>query len=559
MSWRSFTFSSKSALGIIVVSLCLSAGVLLPQTTSSLEGSDFQAGRIMDDEVFFNPNTMSLSQIQEFLNAKVPICDTDGTQPYAGTTRADYSASKGYYPPFTCLKDYRQDTVNKSAESGMCNGHTAGNKSGAQIIYEVAQSCGVSPKVLLVLLQKEQSLITDDWPWSTQYRSATGYGCPDTAPCDAEYYGFFNQVYMAARQFKRYALNPANYNYRKDRNNFIQYNPNSSCGGGEVYIRNQATAGLYNYTPYQPNAAALNNLYGLGDSCSAYGNRNFWRMYSDWFGNTFNAPFNWQTVNMTIYDEGKNTVLATDNLRPGERVFVSLKVKNTGSETWYRDGPNPILLGTDRSPNHDSKYCDTTWLRCNRPAKLREESLATGQVGHFEFYAAASNDLGEFREYFRPVLEGRAWMTNDTGFHIYTRTIAAFPWEWLSYDAWTDQTKTTRVDINNLSKGQNVYITMRARNTTATIWRNNGPNPLKLGTSAPQDRASILCKQGWLSCNRPVAQLEESVVPGQVATFAFTIKAPAQTGEYREYFKPVLEYRSWMLDNPHHIYLRVTH
>lgn len=28
----------------------------------------------------------------------------------------------------------------------------------------------------------------------------------------------------------------------------------------------------------------MSNLYGTGDSCSAYGNRNFWRMYTDWFG-----------------------------------------------------------------------------------------------------------------------------------------------------------------------------------------------------------------------------------------------------------------------------------
>ena len=54
-----------------------------------------------------------------------------------------------------------------------------------------------------------------------------------------------------------------------------------------MYIQNQATANLYIYTPYQPNAAALNNLFGSGDGCSAYGNRNFWRLFSDWFGSTF--------------------------------------------------------------------------------------------------------------------------------------------------------------------------------------------------------------------------------------------------------------------------------
>ena len=57
-----------------------------------------------------------------------------------------------------------------------------------------------------------------------------------------------------------------------------------------MYIRNQATAALYIYTPYRPNQGALNNLYGTGDSCSSYGNRNFWRMFTDWFGSTKTPP-----------------------------------------------------------------------------------------------------------------------------------------------------------------------------------------------------------------------------------------------------------------------------
>ena len=52
------------------------------------------------------------------------------------------------------------------------------------------------------------------------------------------------------------------------------------------YIQNQATANLYYYTPYQPNAAALRAGYGEGDGCSAYGNRNFYQYFTDWFGST---------------------------------------------------------------------------------------------------------------------------------------------------------------------------------------------------------------------------------------------------------------------------------
>ncbi|WP_414171167.1 hypothetical protein [Clavibacter tessellarius] len=117
-----------------------------------------------------------------------------------------------------------------------------------------------------------------------------GYGCPDTAACDSLYYGFFNQVYNAAHQFKVYQSTPTRWNYQAGRSNRILWHPNADCGSSQVTIRNQATAGLYIYTPYQPNAAALRNLYGTGDSCSSHGNRNFWRLYTDWFGSTSDGP-----------------------------------------------------------------------------------------------------------------------------------------------------------------------------------------------------------------------------------------------------------------------------
>lgn len=325
-------------LSIFLAAVCVFSG---SQAVSALSGADYKAGQIIDDSLFFDGATMSVGEIQGFLNSKVPVCDTNGTRPYGGTTRAAYGASRGNPAPYTCLKDYRQNTVNKNAESGLCNGITASNKSSAEIIYEVGLSCGVSPKALIVLLQKEQSLITDDWPWSIQYRSATGYGCPDTAPCDAEFYGFFNQVYAAARQFKRYARNPTSFNYRSGQTSYVLYNPNSRCGGSNISIENSSTAGLYNYTPYQPNQPALNNLYGIGDGCSAYGNRNFWRMYNDWFGTTLGSYLLRSSENATVYlisDENKYPIAdgsLLDALYPlGSVKYVSqqyLDRKTTGA------------------------------------------------------------------------------------------------------------------------------------------------------------------------------------------------------------------------------------
>lgn len=281
---------------MLVLFLALVGSLVVTPQVSALSSSDFQPGHIIDDGVFFNGSSLSAQDVQLFLNSKVPICDTNGTQAYGGTTRAAYGATHGNPAPYTCLKNYRQDTPAKLAETGLCNAITAGNRSAAEIIYEIGQKCGVSQSILITLLEKEQSLITDDWPWTIQYRSATGYGCPDTAPCDSEYYGFFNQVYNAARQFKRYSRDESSFRYRAFRTNSIQYNPNAICGASDVFIQNQATAGLYNYTPYQPNTAALANLGGSGDSCSAYGNRNFWKLYNDWFGSTLSGEFSWRVI-----------------------------------------------------------------------------------------------------------------------------------------------------------------------------------------------------------------------------------------------------------------------
>lgn len=261
-----------TAVVVVLALVCATFAAVSPNRSdaaSAADGRDWDAGFIISDEIFFDGAAMSASSIQAFLNQRVPTCRS------------------GY----TCLKDYRQTTPDRSGETGRCGPYAgATSESAATIIEKVGAACGVSQKALIVLLEKEQSLITDTWPTSRQYRSATGYGCPDTADCDTAYYGFFNQVWMAALQFKRYAANPTGWRHVAGTTVNILFHPNSACGSSPVYIMNQATAGLYNYTPYQPNASALANLYGAGDACGAYGNRNFWRIYTDWFGPTRVGP-----------------------------------------------------------------------------------------------------------------------------------------------------------------------------------------------------------------------------------------------------------------------------
>ncbi|MGY1665004.1 LGFP repeat-containing protein [Geodermatophilus sp. SYSU D00696] len=274
---------SRRLLGLAVSAVCCAALLIVgagtlpdgtpatPQLVETADVSQFDAGNIISDDVFFDATSMDAAAVAAFINAKGASCRTgsDGTP---------------------CLKDFVQDTYTRNADS-LCRGTYTGaaRESAATILTKVARACGVNPQVLLVLIQKEQSLVTNDGStlWANRYKSAAGMGCPDTAACDAAYYGFFNQVYGAARQFQRYAANPTGYAHVAGRTNFVRYSPKAECGGSQVYIANQATAGLYNYTPYQPTAAALAAGYkAANDTCAAYGNRNFYLYFNDWFGSS---------------------------------------------------------------------------------------------------------------------------------------------------------------------------------------------------------------------------------------------------------------------------------
>lgn len=333
------------------------------QNTSAAPVTGFVPGKIIDDMVFTKSNSMGPGAIQTFLNSKVPVCDTWGTKPseFGGGTRAQWGTSRGTPPPYTCLRNYSE-----------------GGKSSAQIIYDAAQEFSINPQVLIVLLQKEQGLVTDEWPLQSQYRTATGYGCPDTAPCDSQYYGLTNQIRWSARMFR--AIMNASPTWSTPYvlgSNFIRWSPNSACGGSTVNIENRATQALYNYTPYRPNQAALNAGYGTGDGCSAYGNRNFYLYFTDWFGSvrandTLNAHpdgtlINIDNVIFLVYAGGLHhianpTIFDTHHYR-----WEDVKPATTGDKkipfSWPIDYLQPGMLYSDNVGVYTTVAENGQWVK----------------------------------------------------------------------------------------------------------------------------------------------------------------------------------------------------
>ena len=181
-------------------------------------------------------------------------------------------------------------------------------RTAAELIYDAAGAAGINPQVLIVTLQKEQTLITKVFTTDADLQKALdrslGYGCPDNSPCQASFLGFYAQIFGtfdsennrwigAAKSLSR-SFTYESGGVRVGRGPLID--ANSRVFGGGPYVRpskqgdvvtfenetsngftgvpkeqsvtlkNFAVAALYRYTPHVYN-----------------GNYNFWKFYQAWF------------------------------------------------------------------------------------------------------------------------------------------------------------------------------------------------------------------------------------------------------------------------------------
>lgn len=232
----------------------------------TLDTTGFDPAYLIDDAVFYDSATMSVQDVTDFIATVNDGCvpGTDGTVCLA-QARFEVEARE---PSLTC-------------PGGLASAQDA---TAGEVIWAVSQACDLNPQALLVLIQKEQGLLTASGPTLTarDYEAAAGYACPDGAACDPAWAGFVNQVYGAASQFQRYRLQPGGFRVRAGVPVILGHSPDPACGGGEVTAANQATAGLYNYTPYLPNEAVTSGAGG--DECSSFSAWAFYGYFRTFFG-----------------------------------------------------------------------------------------------------------------------------------------------------------------------------------------------------------------------------------------------------------------------------------
>lgn len=230
-------------------------------------------GNIISDQVFYDTKSMTVQQIRTFIQTQNTACPATNNW-CARTMKVSWSA-------------YPKDEY-CAAVPGRANADTA------MAIAAFSAACGINPQVMLVTWQKESRGLDRTDPTAASYAAAWGWNCPDTGPggtanCSPAAAGFVKQLRGMTWQWSKYRqrIPAGDYRYQVGKTIDILWNvEESGCGGSPVTIRNVATASLYVYTPYQPNAASLAAYPGEGDRCSSYGNRNFFRMWQKYFGDT---------------------------------------------------------------------------------------------------------------------------------------------------------------------------------------------------------------------------------------------------------------------------------
>lgn len=156
----------------------------------------FQKDYVISDHVLTDTNTMTVAQIQDFLDKKGSCL----AKPYNGSTPA-------------------------------------------QMIYDAAKKFGINPQVLLTRLQCEQGLISKKTATQKQLDWAVGVGCYDSGNWNQNYKGFDKQIEGAAQTYRRHYDN-AQAELAKGGKVTM------TIDGENVTMKNAATYSFYKYCPH---------------------------------------------------------------------------------------------------------------------------------------------------------------------------------------------------------------------------------------------------------------------------------------------------------------------
>lgn len=271
----------RALSALTAAALCFA--LLAPSVAVAATAPPFDSTIVIADDVFRAAGSLSAADIQAFLEKNTGVLDTTLAPRH----------SDGTMQPVSLL------------------------------IWEVSQEFSINPKVLLVMLQKEQSLITKAAPTQYALDWAFGFGCPDGVPVDQrdpKYKGLGNQIWYAASRLDSYA--ETTWTPGLKRTICINCVTTPYTPDPNFVAQNLATYKLYVYTPHSHGPTS--DIYG--------GNYLFWTTYWRFFDEGPLAPAALKPV-YRFYNKSTGTHFYTAS--EAERYTVIRKL----AATYTYEGP----------------------------------------------------------------------------------------------------------------------------------------------------------------------------------------------------------------------------
>lgn len=537
----------------------------------------YDGGRLIDNYVFLDANSMSRSRIQSFLEAR-----------NSGLASLEYE--------LMCYGAGSTERQLYESAGAQCDTEIPAS----HIIYYASQVYGVNPRVILATLQKEQSLVTATNPTSWQLNQAMGYACPTSGNCEGT--SSFPYQIDSGTWALRWHYERANGN-----NSWWRQSSSWTCGtekkyykpnlypGKNVrfydendvhyrthYIENAATSAFYCYTPH-----AYNNpdgLYGrspYGTTGMYYsGSYNFVYWFEEWFGTTFASNFV-----SSAYD-------SCCNIEAPEKTTTTytavIRFENDGQVTWYDDNAitaynlqnkkDPVHLRTANDIGRFSMFGSNWNGNQNVPSRTfskvyaddgvtltqTQNKVRPGEIAEWEIALTVPEDLapGTYYEQFRPSLYRNEdefvgdWATIkievlplfESESYFRCCHVEALPGEIKSAEVWYENTgwKTWYGETLANATGRSKVLLYTAdppgaSNSLGMLWNSNMNTPARDFTAVYEsDGVTLASNQG-------------RVKRGQIAKYDISFYVPYTTepGRYRNRLQPGRHGSPYAFNQPH--------
>lgn len=234
-----------------------------------------------------------------------------------------------------------------------------------------------------------------------------------------------------------------------------------------------------------------------------------------------------------------------------ERVQWALRMKNTGTQTWYRDGDQAVYLySVDGDKERISAFKDASWTG-TRAAKLREAHVKPGEMGTFILEIRAPRAPGDYREQFGLRTASKVAVTGSSMIFPIKIPLTG---EFIATSPPVDQSSGAETSIG-LAKAGLYATTLLLRSHASISLLGNGTQEIvygfkNVGTGPWNSRSlrmtgvrpalsgslSSVRDESWSGAAEPI-RVHGVTKVGEIGFLAFRIKGPAKKGMYRASFQ----------------------